>query len=192
MNDKFDQIVDGAIEAEKREALRQFRLSPIALSRNQAGRTFGRSSGFRPAQRWLWAVGSTVLFLIFSVVLRLRYKGQPSTAGVTKQTIEQVLLYVRETQTQPVLPGVLSLDSPSRDSDMTWNIQSVISLLQRKQYSEADLSDAVFRTLSGRERAFPTAVSLDEKVARGLDLRIRKLSSSRAVAHVLAKYSRKR
>jgi hypothetical protein len=191
MNDKFDQIVDKAIEAEKREALRQFRLSPIALARSQAGRASGRSSAFLPAQLWLWAGGATTLLLIFSVVLMLQYKKQPSGVGVTKQTIEQALLHVRETQAEPALPGVLSIDSPSSSSEMAWNIQSVIYRLQRQQYSEADLSDAVFRTLSRRDGASRTAAGLNEKVARGLDLRIRKLSSSRAVVHVLARYSRR-
>ncbi len=191
MNDKFDQIMDKAIEAEKREALRQFHLSPIALARNQAGRASARSSAFRPAQLWLWAGGATTLLLTFSVVLMMRYKGQPSAAGVTKETIEQALLQVHKTQAEPALPGVLSSDSPSSISDMTWNIQSVIYRVQRLQYSEADLSDAVFRTLSGRDGAYRSAAGLNEKVARGLDLRIQQLSSSRAVAHLLAKYSRR-
>ena len=191
MNDKFDQIVDKAIEAEKRQALRQFRLSPIALSRNQASGVSGPSAALRPALLWLGVGGTTVLLLIFSVFLMLQYKKQPSAVGVTRQTIEQAFLHVHRNQAQPALPGVISLDGPGNNSDMIWNIQSVLYRVQRLQYSEPDLSDAIFRTLSGREGTSRTAAGLNEKVTHGLDLRIRQLSSRKVVAHVLARYSRR-
>ena len=188
MNDKFDPLVDEAIESEKQQALRQFRLSAIALTRNQAGRASVRSSAFQPAPLWLWAAGTMALLLIFGVVILLQYRNQPSVAGVTKQAIEQALLHARETQAQLALPGVVSLDGSGSNADMTWSVQSVIYRLQRQQYSEAGLSDAVFRTLSARKGAFRTEASLDEKVATGLHLRIRKLSSNKAVARLLARY----
>jgi hypothetical protein len=190
MNDKFDSLIEKAIEAEKQLALRHFHLSPLHLSPNHATKEIRHTSVLRLKQTLIWGGCAATLLLTLGTVLLLHYQGHPSTVSFTSHNLELSLRSIQRTQPGPVLPATSSFSGEGTSSDLSWNIQWAVCRLQRSYYAGQDLKTAILRTLSRGTAPNRSEAGLEKEVIRGLDGKLRKLSSTRAVECALLRISR--
>ena len=187
MSDETDKLVDRIIETEKQQALRHFRVHPITPGAELPGRKAVRSHVLGLALHRYWVSCTAVALLTLTVVIVWYFKKEHSGFGIDSQPIEHTLAFISKSQRVSLSSNMSAPSDDRKSSDMAWNIQAAVCRLQIQQYAKQDLNAAVFQTLSKMESASRPPTIWNSEDLRGLDQRIKRLTSTNTLGHVLAK-----